>query len=104
MLAKKECIPICFTPFACSSYTELLLSDKVGLKGHEIMFSSNVTPAEDFQLASKLDALINFDDITHIDFYEKLAPFTTSPIPAGTRISSNACLTPSPIAIISLGS
>lgn len=59
----------------CSSYTELLLSDKVGLKGHEIMFSSNVTPAEDFQLASKLDALINFDDITHIDFYEKLAPF-----------------------------
>ncbi len=59
----------------CSSYTELLLSDKVGLKGHEIMFSSNVTPAEDFQLASKLDALINFDDITHIDFYEKLASF-----------------------------
>ncbi len=59
----------------CSSYTELLLSDKVGLRGHEIMFSSNVTPAEDFQLASKLDALINFDDITHIDFYEKLAPF-----------------------------
>lgn len=59
----------------CSSYTELLLAKKVGLTGDQIMFSSNVTPAEDFQLASELDALINFDDITHIDFYEKLAPF-----------------------------
>ncbi len=59
----------------CSSYTELLLSEKVGLKGADIMFSSNVTPAEDFALASKLDAIINFDDITHIDFYEKIAEF-----------------------------
>lgn len=59
----------------CSSYTELLLSDKVGLHGHDIMFSSNVTPAKDFELAAKLDAIINFDDITHIDFYEKIAPF-----------------------------
>lgn len=60
----------------CSSYTELLLSDKVGLKGNEIMFSSNVTPAKDFELAAKLGAMINFDDITHIDFYEKIAPFS----------------------------
>lgn len=59
----------------CSSYTELLLSDKVGLNGSDIMFSSNVTPAEDFELAAKLGAIINFDDITHIDFYEKIAPF-----------------------------
>jgi len=59
----------------CSSYTELLLSDKIGLHGHEIMFSSNVTPEKDFALAAKLDAIINFDDITHIDFYEKIAPF-----------------------------
>lgn len=59
----------------CSSYTELLLSEKVGLKGSDIMFSSNVTPAEDFALASKLDAIVNFDDITHIDFYEKYAEF-----------------------------
>ncbi|KAB1436104.1 diaminopimelate decarboxylase [Candidatus Galacturonibacter soehngenii] len=59
----------------CSSYTELLLSEKVGLVGDDIMFSSNVTPAEDFELASKLNAIINFDDITHIDFYEKIAPF-----------------------------
>ncbi len=59
----------------CSSYTELILSEKVGLVGDDIMFSSNVTPAEDFELASKLNAIINFDDITHIDFYEKIAPF-----------------------------
>ncbi|MFA9377013.1 MAG: diaminopimelate decarboxylase [Lachnotalea sp.] len=60
----------------CSSYTELLLSEKVGVVGDDIMFSSNVTPAEDFALAAKLGAIINFDDITHIDFYEKIAPFT----------------------------
>lgn len=59
----------------CSSYTELLLAEKVGLHGQNIMFSSNVTPAKDFELAAKLDAIINFDDITHIDFYEKIAPF-----------------------------
>lgn len=59
----------------CSSYTELLMSEKVGFHGSEIMFSSNVTPAEDFKLASELDAIINFDDLTHLKFYEKLAPF-----------------------------
>lgn len=57
----------------CSSYTELLMSDAVGFKGDEIMFSSNATPAEDFKLARKLDVTINLDDITHIDFLEKVA-------------------------------
>lgn len=59
----------------CSSYAELLMSDKVGFHGREIMFSSNVTPSEDFKLASDLDAIINFDDLTHLKFYEKIAPF-----------------------------
>lgn len=59
----------------CSSYTELWLSDKVGFHGNDIMFSSNVTPEEDFKLASDLDAIINFDDLTHLKFYEKIAPF-----------------------------
>lgn len=59
----------------CSSYTELLMSKAVGFSGPEIMFSSNVTPAEDFKLAAELGAIVNFDDITHIDFYEKIAPF-----------------------------
>lgn len=57
----------------CSSYTELLMADAVGFKGDEIMFSSNDTPAEDFQLARKLNATINLDDITHIDFLEGVA-------------------------------
>ena len=55
----------------CSSYTELLMSDAVGINGHDIMFSSNDTPEEDFKLADKLGAIINLDDITHIDFLEK---------------------------------
>ncbi len=59
----------------CSSYTELYLSEKVGFSGEEIMFSSNVTPREDFKLAYDLGAIINFDDITHLKYYEKIAPF-----------------------------
>ena len=55
----------------CSSYTELLLAQSVGSVGEDIMFSSNETPAEEFVLAHKLGAIINLDDITHIDFLEK---------------------------------
>lgn len=57
----------------CSSYTELIMADAVGFKNDEIMFSSNATPAEDFQLARKLNVTINLDDITHIAFLEKVA-------------------------------
>ena len=57
----------------CSSYTELLMSDKCGFKGRDIMFSSNDTPACEFQLARKLNATINLDDITHIDFLKEVA-------------------------------
>lgn len=55
----------------CSSYTELMLSDACGIRGHDIMFSSNETPAADYQLADELGAIINLDDITHIDFLEE---------------------------------
>ncbi len=55
----------------CSSYTELMLSEALGAVGSDIMFSSNETPAEEFLLAEKLGAIINLDDITHIDFLEK---------------------------------
>ncbi|WP_303867831.1 diaminopimelate decarboxylase [Acetobacterium wieringae] len=57
----------------CSSYTELMMSDTVGFAGEDIMFTSNVTPREDFVLARKLNALITLDDITHIDFLEEVA-------------------------------
>lgn len=56
----------------CSSLTELMMSDACGFGGHEIMFSSNATPPEDFQMAGKLGAIINLDDFTHIDYVEKV--------------------------------
>lgn len=62
----------------CASYTELLLARAVGAKGHDIMFSSNVTPAADMRLAAELGALINLDDISHIDFLARLAPIPES--------------------------
>ena len=55
----------------CSSMTELMLSDALGIRGEQIMFSSNNTPAEEFQMADRLGAVINLDDITHIDFLEQ---------------------------------
>ncbi len=58
--------------FDCSSYTELLLSDRVGAKEHDIMFSSNATPDLDFKKAFELGAIINLDDFTHIDVLDKL--------------------------------
>ncbi len=56
----------------CSSYTELMMSEKCGILGDNIMFSSNNTPEEDFKLAMKLGATINLDDFTHIDFLNNL--------------------------------
>lgn len=56
----------------CSSMTELMLSKAMGLQGEDIMFSSNDTPAEDYAYAAKLGAIINLDDITHINFLEKI--------------------------------
>lgn len=57
----------------CSSLTELMLSHAVGLRGTDMMFSSNDTPDADFLLARKLGATINLDDFTHIDILNRLA-------------------------------
>ena len=57
----------------CSSLTELMLSEACGIVGEEIMFSSNVTPAEEYVKAKELGAIINLDDITHIDFLKECA-------------------------------
>ena len=57
----------------CSSLTELMMSDKCGFSGDDIMFSSNDTPAEEFVLARKLNATINLDDFTHIEFLKETA-------------------------------
>ena len=55
----------------CSSLPELLMAEKVGLVGEQIMFSSNDTPANEFKKAFELGAIINLDDITHIKFLEE---------------------------------
>lgn len=55
----------------CSSMTELMLSEAIGLKGEQVMFSSNDTPAEEYAYANGMGAIINLDDITHIDFCEE---------------------------------
>lgn len=52
----------------CSSLTELMLCDAVGIRGEDIMFSSNDTPEKDYAKARELGALINLDDITHIEY------------------------------------
>ena len=55
----------------CSSLPELLLSDKAGITGEEIMFTSNDTPAHEFVISREMGAVINLDDISHIPFLEK---------------------------------
>lgn len=55
----------------CSSLAELKLSEAAGITGHDIMFSSNDTPPEEFAYCEKLGGIINLDDITHIEAVEK---------------------------------
>lgn len=55
----------------CSSLAELILAEKAGISGEDIMLTSNNTPAEEFVYAQKLNAILNLDDITHIDYVEK---------------------------------
>lgn len=57
----------------CSSLPELIMADKVGIKGENIMFSSNDTPAKEFKKAFELGAIINLDDISHIQMLEEAA-------------------------------
>jgi diaminopimelate decarboxylase len=57
----------------CSSLPELLLAERVGIAGESIMFSSNNTPASEFQQARRLGALINLDDLAHLDYIERHA-------------------------------
>ncbi|MBR1863531.1 MAG: diaminopimelate decarboxylase [Ruminococcus sp.] len=56
----------------CSSLTELMMSECCDFGKGDIMFSSNVTPREDFLKAKELGAYINLDDFTHIEYLDKL--------------------------------
>ena len=82
----------------CSSLPELLLAEKAGIVGEEIMFSSNDTPAAEYVKARELGAVINLDDISHIPFLEKhlgtlpdVLSFRYNPgkLRAGTSIMGN---------------
>lgn len=66
ILAKENC------GMDASSLTELMLCERAGITGDQIMFSSNVTPEEDYQLAVRLGATINLDDISHIEFLDSI--------------------------------
>ncbi len=57
----------------CASYTELLLAEAVGVTGHDVMFSSNVTPELDMKKAYDMGAYINLDDATHVEFLHRVA-------------------------------
>lgn len=57
----------------CSSLPELILAERVGLKGEDIVFTSNDTPAAEYIKAKELGVIINLDDISHIDFLDQVA-------------------------------
>ncbi len=57
----------------CSSLPELVLADRAGIRGEDIMFTSNDTPEEEFIKAKELGAVINLDDMTHIEKLERSA-------------------------------
>lgn len=74
----------------CSSLAELVLSERVGLSGEDVMFTSNNTKASEYQAARDLGAIINLDDLTHIDYLREhcglpdLISFRFNPGPART--------------------
>ena len=78
----------------CSSYTELLLAEAVGATGHDVMFSSNVTPEKDMRKAYQMGAYINLDDATHVEFLEKVT---------GGAVPETVCLRYNPGGSFSLG-
>lgn len=55
----------------CSSLAELVLCEKAGITGENIMFTSNETPIAEYQMAKQLGAILNLDDITHIDYIDR---------------------------------
>lgn len=55
----------------CSSETELILAERCGFASDEIMFSANAMPYSEFDHARAMNAIINLDDITHIDILKE---------------------------------
>ena len=78
----------------CATYTELLLAEGVGVTGHDVMFSSNVTPELDMRKAYEMGAYINLDDSTHVEFLERIAD---------GKVPETVCLRYNPGGSFSLG-
>ena len=72
----------------CSSLAELVLCERVGITGENIMFTSNETPAKEYRRAKELGAIINLDDITHIPYLEQHAGLPVCCLPAFPRSAS----------------
>ena len=81
----------------CSSMAELVLAERTGMSGEEIIFTSNDTPAHEYVKAKQLGAVINLDDISHIDFLEKnaglpeliMCRYNPGPLRTGNAIIGN---------------
>ena len=80
--------------FDCATYSELLLAEAVGAKGQDVMFSSNVTPEQDMRKAYEMEAYINLDDSTHVEFLERIAE---------GKVPETVCLRYNPGGSFSLG-
>ena len=78
----------------CATYAELLLAQAVGCTGHDVMFSSNVTPEKDMRKAYEMGVYINLDDSTHVDFLEKITD---------GKVPETVCLRYNPGGSFSLG-
>ena len=79
----------------CSSLPELLLAQKAGITGEDIMFTSNDTPAEEYRQARALGAVINLDDISHIPFLAEAGRAARAALPAATTRARCGKATPS---------
>ena len=78
----------------CASYAELLMAEAVGCTGSDVMFSSNVTPEKDMRKAHEMNAYINLDDATHVDFLANIV---------GDDMPEAVCLRYNPGGSFSLG-
>ena len=54
----------------CSSFTELFMAARMGVRDDAIMFTSNNTPLDEYRMALKQGAFINFDDVDHLGWLD----------------------------------
>ncbi len=57
----------------CSSLAELILAGEAGMQGEDVFLTSNETPAGEYVAARERGAVINLDDISHVDYLETAA-------------------------------